>query len=399
MAKRLTDISIRNLKPGLHRREISDHANGLFLISQPSGVRSFACRYRHAGKSIKLTLGQWPAMTLAAARKGAADAQDELARGNNPVKARQDSKIKADAAKKDTVTAVCENYLKRAGGKLRTIDQRVSILRRLIYPALGDKPIGSVKRSDIVTMLDHIEDHNGPRAADVALAVLRRIMRWHATRDDEFITPVVPGMQRQAPKDHRRERILDDTELRAVWAATADGSVFSSLIRFLLLTSARRSEAAGMKWDEVDGDGVWTLPAGRSKTKTVVVRPLSKAAQAVLAGLPRIDGCDFAFPSSTGRTPTLQFSGPKQRLDAASGVRDWRLHDLRRTSRSLLSRCEGVTVDHAERVLGHSRGDLRERYDRHGYVEEMRFAVEALSAQIETIVHPPEGAVIPMRRR
>jgi integrase len=127
----------------------------------------------------------------------------------------------------------------------------------------------------------------------------------------------------------------------------------------------------------------------------VVIRPLSKAAQAVLAGLPRIDGCDFAFPSSTGRTPTLQFSGPKQRLDAASGTRGWTLHDLRRTSRSLMSRAH-VDRDIAEHVLGHSRGDLVERYDRHLPIDRMRDAVERLAALIERIVNPPEGEVADM---
>jgi integrase len=393
MAKRLTDISIRNLKPGPARREISDRANGLFLISQPSGARSWAIRYRHAGKSIKLTLGQWPAMTLADARKAAANAQHELARGNNPARARQDSKIAADAARSNTLTAVCENYLKREGGRLRTIDQRVSILRRLIYPVLGDKPINAVKRSDIVAMLDRVEDRNGPRAADVALAILRRIMRWHATRDDEFTPVVVPGMNRQRPSEHRRARVLDDTEIAKLWVATADGQPFSALIRFALLTSARRGEIAGMKRDEIV-DGIWTLPASRSKTKVAVTRPLSKAALAVLDGLPRINDCAFPF-TNNGLRPIRQFSLPKARLDKASGVVGWRLHDLRRTSRSLMSRA-GIDVDISERLLGHSRGDLRERYDRHDFVPEMAHAVEALAAQIETIINPPEGAVADM---
>jgi integrase len=393
MAKRLTDISIRNLKPGPARREISDRANGLFLISQPSGARSWAIRYRHAGKSIKLTLGQWPAMTLADARKAAANAQHELARGNNPARARQDSKIAADAARSNTLTAVCENYLKREGGRLRTIDQRVSILRRLIYPVLGDKPINAVKRSDIVAMLDRVEDRNGPRAADVALAILRRIMRWHATRDDEFTPVVVPGMNRQRPSEHRSARVLDDTEIAKLWVATADGQPFSALIRFALLTSARRGEIAGMKRDEIV-DGIWTLPASRSKTKVAVTRPLSKAALAVLDGLPRINDCAFPF-TNNGLRPIRQFSLPKARLDKASGVVGWRLHDLRRTSRSLMSRA-GIDVDISERLLGHSRGDLRERYDRHDFVPEMAHAVEALAAQIETIINPPEGAVADM---
>jgi integrase len=410
--QRLTAKFVENLRPGAKRRELSDQANGLFLISQPSGHRSWAVRYRHGGRSVKHTLGQWPAMTLADARKAAADVQHALSRGENPAKARQDAKVKADATRKNTLTAVCENYLKREGSKLRTLDQRVSILRRLIYPELGDKPIGSIKRSDLVALFDKIEDENGARAADVALAVLRRILRWHAIRDDEFITPVVPGMARQKPAEHRRDRILSDDELRALWTHTADGSTFSALVRFLLLTACRRGEGAALPWQgeigavrctvkqiergverevEVEFDNVWTLPRSRSKTKVEVIRPLSKAAMAIIAAQPQIDDCPYVFASSTGRTPIAQFSTPKARLDAASGIRNWHTHDLRRSARSLLSRA-GVNSDVAEKCLGHSRGDIIERYDQHKYLAEMRHAFEALAAQIERIVNPPAAA-------
>jgi integrase len=395
---RLTAKYVEKVKPDPVRREVPDSTPGLYLQLQPSGHRSWAVRYRFNGRPSKLTLGPWPAVSLHDARVAAIRAREAVAKGMDPAKARQDSKIKADAAKADTVTAICEKYLGRPETrKLRTIDQRISILRRQVYPVIGDKPIGSVKRSDIAAMLDKIEDHNGPRAADVALAVLRRIMRWHATRDDEFITPVVPGMTRQNGKDHRRTRILSDDEIRKLWAATADNAAFSALIRFLLLTSARRNEAAAMKRNEIDANGLWTLPASRSKTKTAVIRPLSKQVQTILAGLPQIDGCPFVF-TSTARSPIVQFSGPKKRLDAASGVTSWRLHDLRRTARSLLSRA-GVNSDTAEKCLGHSRGDIIERYDQHKYIDEMQRAFEALSALVERIVNPPEGEVIPMRRR
>jgi integrase len=395
MAKKLTAKFIESLKPGDQRREISDRANGLFLISQPSGARSFAIRYRHAGKPIKLTIGQWPATSLADARKAAADAQHALAQGSNPAAAKADAKVKADAAKADTLTAICESYLRREGPKLRSLGARVSILRRQVYPVLGSRPIGEIKRSEVVHLLDRVEDRSGPRAADVTLGVLRTILHWHERRSDEFRSPIIRGMQRQKTADHRRSRILDDDEICAAWAATADGTVFSSLVRFLLLTSARRNEAAGMKWDEVDANGLWTLPAGRSKTKVDVARPLSRAALAVLNALPRLDGCPYAFPSSS-LTPLAQFSVPKKRLDKASGVKAWRLHDLRRTSRSLLARA-GINSDIAEKCLGHSRGDIVERYDRHGYVDEMRHAFEALSALIERIVNPPDANVVALR--
>jgi integrase len=396
MAK-FTAKFVENLKPGPARRELPDAGcAGLYLISQPSGVRSWAVRYRFNGKSIKLTLGQYPAMTLAAAREATTTAQRALAQGSNPAKAKVNAKIAVDAARANTLTAVCENYLKREGKKLRTVDQRLSILRRLVYPMLGARPVGEIRRSEIVALLDRIEDGSGARMADVTLAVLRKIMRWHATRDDDFNSPIVPGMGRQDVAEHRRDRVLDDAELRSIWSATADPlDPFAALVRFLLLTASRRSEAAGMCWSEIDANGIWALPANRSKTKVAVTRPLSKAAQAVLAELPRIG--DYPF-TSNGITPIASFSGPKTKLDAASGVVGYTIHDLRRTARSLMSRA-GVNADVAERSLGHAIPGVRGVYDRHKYLDEMTHAFEALAAEIERIVNPPEGEVIPIRQR
>jgi integrase len=395
MAKKLTTKAIENLKPRDKRVEIPDGGTGLYLISQPSGHCSWALRFRVDRRPIKMTLGQWPGMTLADARKAAADAQHELARGSNPAKAKVDVKVKAMEAAANTVASICAAYLKREGGKLRTSDQRESIFRRLVYPAIGERPIDSIKRSDLVRMLDHIEDKSGPRMADVTLAVLRRTFTWYALRTDDFNNPIVRGMGSRHPvAEHRGTRILDDDEIRKLWAATADNTPFSALVRFLLLTSARRNEAAAMKRDEVV-DGVWTLPASRSKTKTEIIRPLSKAALAVLDGLPHIDGCPYPL-SSNGIRPIASFSGPKAKLDEASGVTGWRLHDLRRTARSLLSRCKDVSVDHAERVHGHALPGIRATYDRHTYADEIRYAVEALSRMIETITNPPEGEIADM---
>jgi integrase len=279
---------------------------------------------------------------------------------------------------------------------LRTANARESILRRLVYPVIGDQPITAVKRSEIVRLLDRVEDHNGPRMADVCLATLGRIFHWHEKRTDEFRSPIIRGMQRQKPAEHRRERTLSDREIRALWVATADNAPFSALVKFLLMTSARRGEAAGMRWTEVDAGGLWTLPASRSKTGAEIARPLSAAAQALLAELPRVEGCPFVFVSATGRTPISQFSTPKARLEAASGVTGWRLHDLRRTARSLLARAS-VNVDTAERCLGHALPAIRATYDKHQYIGEMRHAFEALAALIERIVNPSD-TVLAFRR-
>jgi integrase len=395
MAKKLTTKSIENMKPAAARREISDGGSGLYLIVQSSGHRSWALRYRANGRPTKLTLGRWPEISLAGARKLAADALHERERGNDPVAAKQTAKIAAMEAATNTVASVCATYLHREGGKLRTADQRERIFRRLVYPAIGERPIDSIKRSDLVAMLDRIEDERGARTADVVLATVRRAFTWYALRTDSFNNPIIRGMARQNTAEHRRTRTLDDDELRRLWAATADGQPFSNLIRFLLLTTARRGEAAGMRWDEVDATGVWTLPASRSKTKIEVVRPLSRAAQAVLAAQPRSD-LPWVF-TTTGTGPFTSFSEPKARLDAASGVSGYTIHDLRRSARSLLSRA-GVSVDIAERCLGHAMPVIRATYDRHRYLEEMAQAFEALAALLERIVSGADAAVVQFRR-
>ena len=232
--------------------------------------------------------------------------------------------------------------------------------------------------------------------ADRTLATLRRLMNWHASRDDDFKSPVVRGMGRVKPKETARSRILSDEELKRVWEAAGEGrGVFPAFIKFLLLTAARRAEAARMTRSEIEGDD-WVLPASRNKTKQELVRPLSKAAREILASLPRFETGTFVF-SSDGRRPLGGFSKFKAVFDKQCGVSGWVLHDCRRTARSLMSRA-GINDNHAERCLGHVIGGVKGVYDRHRYHPEMLRAYEALAAQIERIVNP-QASVVALKRQ
>src|SRR5262249_38734194 len=157
----------------------------------------------------------------------------------------------------------------------------------------------TVKRSDVVRLLDKIKRDNGGRMADVVLMLLRRTFHWHERRTDDWRSPISRGLGADYydPKANRGERVLSDDEIRRVWSATADGSTFSQIVRFLLLTGARRNEVAGMSWREIDGD-LWTLPASRSKTKADVARPLSKAALAIIEAQPHVADCPWVFSTT-----------------------------------------------------------------------------------------------------
>jgi integrase len=216
-------------------------------------------------------------------------------------------------------------------------------------------------------------------------------IRFHASRSDDFRSPIVRGMGRGSGQ--ARSRILDDDELRAIWKATADYPVFGLLLRFILLTATRRHEAGQMTWAEIDG-GIWIIPAARYKTKIDHVIPLSQMALSVL---PPERGGEFVF-SANGRQAIGNYTGHKQAIDQISGVSGYVIHDLRRTARSLMSRA-GVASDHAERCLGHVIGGVRGVYDRHEYLDEKAKAFEALATQIDLIIHPRDNVVGIKRRK
>jgi len=417
MARALTPIGIAALKARAQRYEVSDPGcQGLRVVVFPSRKKSFVLRFRFRGLQRKLTLGSVllthngegepdaapqidTPLSLAAARQLAATALRQAKAGKDPCAAKQRSRAEERAAESDTLSAIAAEFLRREGPRLRTLSQRKSDLDLLCASVLGRLPVAEITRSQFTRQLDHIADHNGPVRSDRCLSALRTLLTWHARRSD-FISPLVRGGRRTSIRERARTRFLNDDELRAVVevAERRKNDPFAALVLFILHTGCRRSEAAGLRRrSELSPDGAtWTIPASRHKgKKRDVILPLSKTAQRIVAAMPVLGGGDHVF-SVDGSRPLGGFDDRKKDFDKLCGVSGYGLHDLRRTSRTLLSRC-GVRPDVAERILGHSvGGHLGAVYDQHPYVEEMRAGVEALAAQIERVVRPPRPEVADM---
>jgi integrase len=392
MRSKLTEAFIKKAAPPENTDRIiywDESLPGFGLVVTKTGHRSFVFQYRAGNRSRRMTFSI--GLGYEKARKEARKALGGVAAGRDPL----EEKRKAEALAENTLQAICEEYLKREGGRLRSKSQLEGALKRAVYPKLGARQIGDIRRSDIVRLLDNIQDERGPVAADFALATIRKIMSWHARRTDDFRSPIVSGMARSNPNERKRERVLTDDELRAFWKASGDATgPFGPLLRFILLTASRRMEAASLTRRDLVGSD-WIIPATRYKTKNETVLPLSKAAQEVLASIPEIKGVDYVF--TTGNKPIGGFSQFKNNFDRKAGLSDWRIHDLRRTARSLMSRA-GVPTDHAERCLGHAMGGVRGTYDRYAYHAEKKAAFEALAGQIDRIINPQDN-IVPIRSK
>ena len=268
------------------------------------------------------------------------------------------------------------------------------MLEKYVFPHWGTRDFTSLRRSDIAALLDHLEDHHGARQADYVLAIIRQIANWYSTRNDDFLSPFTRGMRRAAP--NKRERVLDDTEIRRVWKAAEQAGTFGGLIRLLLLTAQRRDKVTSMRRADISDDGVWEIPtAPREKGHAGALR-LPPIALDIIKAQPRFASTPFVF-AGRGKGPINGFSKVKGSFDEAAGVEGWVLHDLRRTARSLMSRV-GVSSEHAERVMGHAIPGAEGVYDRHAYFEEKAIALEKLAALVEQIVHgAPGGNVVTLR--
>jgi integrase len=384
---KLTDKFIRGLEPPTTGNKIhyDSEITGFGVRTTRRGARSFVLNYHANGVERRLTIGSYPAWPVAKARNRAKELRREVDNGNDPMAKVEPSK---------TVGEVLDSFMERyAPGKLRRPDHYADAFDRLIKPAIDKIGITDLRRRHVAEMLDAIEDNSGPVMATRALSYLRSALNWHATRDDEFTVPIVRGMARSSSSDRARSRTLDDGEVRTLWPVFGQVGNFGLACRVMLLTACRRREVTEMRWEEVAGDE-WTIPAGRCKTGRDHVVPLSGAARAIIDAQPQTG--PLAFPGKGG-VPLSRGGNHKARIDGlAPGVVRWTVHDLRRTSRSLMSRA-GVQPDVAERVLGHAIPGVRGTYDRHEYLAEKRDALEKLAGLIDSIINPSPPNVLTFR--
>jgi integrase len=403
---KLTPLNIPTLPPGEHTDTV---LRNLRLRVQPSGARSFCVVYRFNGRWRRFTLGTMPPLTLAEARHQGRQRLADVQKGVDPQAARV-----RDRQKSQTFAELVALYEGKHGTEMRrrSLAEFQRVCRVDILPAIGRLPPGPDMRPAIRALVERIIQRGARTQARRTLAAIKAVFNWSIAQDliplsanPTFMLPM-PGEERP------RDRVYSDVELRAI-VSKVEGSELEDLVPFILFCATRSEETRGARWSEINrGERLWWVPAQRAKGGVAHPVCLSDGALAVLARIEERQGRhqdpgEFVFPEASPECPVCGMAGhmtdPQgaiQRVRRMSGVKDLRLHDLRRTTADRMQSELGVRSDVVSGVLGHKPPRLTRTYMPNWPLKEMRAAVEMWSSHVDRIVRGEghAGQLLPFAR-
>jgi integrase len=341
----------------------------------------FIVLYRTAGAGSRLrkyTIGPYGRVTLHQARVAAQKVFAAKLEGRDPAAEKRAARRRIVA---DRVEDLLENFIAQRLSQNRSGGEIARLLRREVGNTWVGRSIHEISKRDVVDIVTAIEQRGAPVAANKTLKSIKTFLHWCVGRAVLDQSPA-EGVPLPA-KEVARDRALDDEELaRVILAARQIGGPYGGIVEFLALTGQRREEVARLQWAELDlARRIWTIPKSRTKNAKAHVVHLSEQSLAVLKRADR--NSPFVF-SLFGTKPFQEFSRAKRVLDQLSGVRGWRLHDLRRTCVSGMARL-GVAPHVADKILNHQSGTISgvaAVYQRHDFLAERREALERWGAHV-----------------
>lgn len=408
---KLNDLQLRGWRRAAMPIAKSDGGGLTFTVSG-QGTAAWVLRYRFATKARELTLGRYPDISLADARKLAMLKRAEIQKGLDV--AREKQKTFQQAAGAMSFRQLADDYDKKVLPNMATstVKQRRCYIKKHLNPALGLMPAREVGPADLVRMIERI----GLKSRTVAEAVLtaaseifKHGMKRHVVTSNPCATISATAIVGKAPAT--RERIqLTLAELRQLLPALGSlGRQNELTVRILLATCVRINELARARWSDVDlNKGEWTIPDHNSKTKRGFVVPLVPDVIGWFRELATLAcGSEFVLPARQQRRRSVQGRDTYFEQRAVNAVltrlctrlgdkcRAFTPHDLRSTARSHLAAL-GVNIIVAERCLNHALGGLIGVYDKHDYLIERRSALESWTKLLLSCEQAGADNVVPL---
>lgn len=414
----LTEIQLRNLlRAGQPVAGVSD-GDGLTFTLSAKGTAAWVLRYRYAGRRKEVSLGRYPDVSLADARKKATAYRVKVNEGVDVARQKQDEESERRAA--GTMRELCDEFLTRGPGKDRRRPEKPRLLLDgNVTPFFGNQLARDVTDRQIIALLDRVRDGGtiakksrkgstgpAPTIANHLLRLLKQVFRYGKERRYLDRNPAIDiTVAAAGGKEKPRTRALDVKEIGEFLRAIQKAEIHAAdklALKIILATCVRLSELVKARWEHVDFEqGIWHLPATSTKTQEPIDIPMAPAVAEWFAELKRL-ACDSAWVLPARRIQKDRPTISPQTLDRAlinvpHGLPRFVIHDLRRTARTQLAAL-GVSWDIAERCLNHKLQGVRGVYDRHDYLDERRDALEKWAAMLVRLAAGEAWNVVPLAR-
>ena len=400
----LTDVKVRNAKPGEKQIKLSD-SDGMYLLVTPNGGKCWRLKYRFGRKEKVLAIGTYPEISLAEAREKRDAARKLLANGADPGEAKKAQKAATIAKTENSFEVVAREWHSKfsatwAPSHAKTILDR---LKRDVFPWLGARPVGEIKAPDLLAVLRRVESRGALETAHRIKTVCGQVFRYAVATGRAERDPAadLKGALPPAKKSHLAA-VTDPAEVAGLLRAI-DGFKGTFIVKSALLLSplvfVRPGELRQAEWAEIDLDREeWNIPAERMKMKEPHLVPLSTQAVEILRELQPLTGRGrYLFPSARTMTRPMSNNAILAALRRMGYERDEMSgHGFRAMARTILDEVLQVRPDFIEHQLAHAVRDPNGRaYNRTAHLAERKKMMQLWADYLDGL---KEGArVIPIR--
>lgn len=386
-----TDTFIRNLRPQPKRFE--EYEGGGFGIRvTPNNVKSWIYRYKIEDKTTKLTLGHYPAMSLANAKMKFIEFSEQRRDGIDPKSMLRHEKEQDNNNVEKLVTSWYANYIEKNLKRPLTIKKQIDLD---IIPLLGQRRLDELQTRDITDALDKIVKRGARIHANRVLSSLKQLFNYAVSRGYVQQNPASNIRAKDIGGHEKpRERFLSIDEIKTLWQfldsdKTQMAKQTKIAIKIILLTGVRTAELRLAKWDEIDFEqSLWTIPAQNSKASMVSKIHLSEQVKKLFTVLETISESQYVLTGADGSNPLTENALPRaiKRIQERAGIPEWTAHDLRRTFATQLGETLDIDPVVIEKCLGHKMPRIMATYNRNEMLPQRRDALNQWSQYIESLI-------------
>lgn len=392
---KFTDTYIKALKPSLKRYEEYE-GEGFGIRVTPKGVKSWIYRYKIDGKTDKITLGHYPNLSLANAKKCFLELRGQRQDGQNPKSLIKKMELEKEKRKGNTVKKLVlewySGYVERERKRPETIKKQIE---GDIIPLLGDIDLDELKTIDITHALDNIVNRGAPVHANRVLSSLKQVFNYAVSRGRLNQNPAA-GIRAKdiGGSEKPSERFLSIEEIKTLWRFLDGDKNQMAMqtkiaIKIILLTGVRTAELRLAQWSEFDFEqSLWTIPAVHVKAGIIMKIHLSPQVKALLVQLKAIGASSCVLPGVDNQSSLTENALPRaiKRIQQRLGIPPWTAHDLRRTFATQLGETLHIDPVVIEKCLGHKMPRIMATYNKNEMLPQRKEALSLWSEFIENLV-------------